>query len=159
MDGEKKKCHKGNCHNCSKVGHWARECYSAKKKKDESTATLAMLISSTTYKPKNKPMGSTNAIMAHDYKGDGFWIAEEEAVDLAPIVSMELDSILDAPKDFEDAPHLKGEKMLLDEKKWLGAVITSIEETDSYIHIKLYDSGAIQHISPYKSDFTSYAPL
>ena len=55
-----------------------------------------MQTSSTIYKPENKPMGSTNAITVHDYKGDGFWMAEEEAVNLAPIVSMDPDPMLGA---------------------------------------------------------------
>src|SRR6202789_865381 len=39
-----------------------------------------------------------------------------------------------------------------------GQVITPGDD-DIQIHVELYDSGATRHISPYKSDFTSYAPL
>ena len=139
--GKKKHC-KGNYHNCGKVGHWARKCHSTKKEKDESAATLATQMLSTIYKPENKPVGSANAIMAHDYEGDRFWMAEEEAINLAPIVSVEPDPMLGAPNDLEDAPHLEGEEMLLNKEEWFGAVITPAEETDSHICIKLYNSGA-----------------
>ena len=142
LDRGKKKRRKGNCHNCGKAGHWARECHSTKKEKDESAATPAMQTSSTIYKPKNKPVGSANAITAHNYEGDGFWMAEEEAVNPAPIVSAEPDPMLGAPNNFEDAPHLEGEEMLLNEEEWFGVVITPAEETDSHIRIELYDSGA-----------------
>ena len=37
-------------------------------------------------------------------------------------------------------------------------VITPTEEVNTP-HIELYDSGATKHISPYKSDFSSYVPL
>ena len=87
FEGGKKHCHKGNCNNCKKPGHWARKCCSTKKEKDESTATLATQTSSTTYKPKNKPVGSANAIMVQDFEGDAFWMAEEEAIIPAPHVS------------------------------------------------------------------------
>lgn len=152
----KKKRRKGNCHNCDKAGHWARECRSAKKDKQEGTGTQS---SSTGSKPENKPVGSANAITAHDFEGDGFWMAEEEAVDPAPIVSTEPDPLLGVPDDIEDAPHREGEDMFLSEEEWIGAVITPGDETDNRIRVELYDSGATRHISPYKSDFTSYAPL
>jgi hypothetical protein len=35
------------------------------------------------------------------------------------------------------------------------AVITAVEEAKS-AHIELYDSGAMQHLSPYCEDFTTY---
>ena len=96
---------------------------------------------STTYKPKSKPVGFANAIMAHDYERDGFWMAEEKAVNLAPIVSTEPDPMLSAPNDLEDTPHLEGEEMLLNKEEWFGAVIIPAEETDSHICIELYNSG------------------
>ena len=38
-EGGKKKHRKGKCHNCGKMGHWAKECCSLKKDKDESAGT------------------------------------------------------------------------------------------------------------------------
>jgi hypothetical protein len=35
------------------------------------------------------------------------------------------------------------------------AIITAVKEVKS-AHIKLYDSGAMQHLSPYHKDFTTY---
>jgi len=84
----------------------------------------------TSSKPENKPVGSANVTIVHDFEGDGFWMAEE-----------------------------KGEK-ILPEDEWIGAVITQTNETkDNHIRIELYNSSATHHISPYRSDFTSYAPL
>ena len=68
-------------------------------------------------------------------------MAKEEAVNPAPIVSVEPDPMLGAPNDFENTLHLEGEEMLLDEEEWFGAVTTPVEETDSHIHVELYDSG------------------
>ncbi len=46
------------------------------------------------------------------------------------------------------------------EEDWIGAIITQANENeDNRVCVELYDSGATCHISPYKSDFTSYAPL
>jgi Pol polyprotein len=46
------------------------------------------------------------------------------------------------------------------EEELAGAAIIQVDETqDNQIHIELYDSGATHHISPYKSNFISYAPL
>jgi transposase InsO family protein len=158
-EGGKKKRRKGNCHNCGKAGHWARECRSPKKEKDDSAGTTTAQTSSTSHKPDNKPVGSANAITVHDEEGDGFWMVEDEAVVPAPNVSAEPDPLLGAPDEIEDAPHREEEETILSEEEWLGAVITPGDETDNRIRVELYDSGATRHISPYKSDFTSYAPL
>ncbi len=155
----KRKCRKGKCHNCGKAGHWARECRSVKKDKDESAGTQAAQTSSSNSKPKNKPVGSANATIVHDFEGDGFWMVEEVAVDPAPFVSTEPDPLLGVPDDIEDTPHWEGESTMLEED-WIGAVITQANENeDNRVCVELYDSGATCHISPYKSDFTSYAPL
>src|SRR5258708_2039381 len=46
------------------------------------------------------------------------------------------------------------------EEDWIGAIITQANENeDNRVCVELYDSGATCHISPYKSDFISYAPL
>ena len=120
--------------------------------------TLTTPASTTTPKPENKPVGSANVV--YDFDGDGFWMVNEEEADLAPIKSTELDPLLGDPDDVEVAPQSEGEEddPDPDEKEWAGAVITPVDE-DSRIRIELYDSGATQHISPFKSDFISYTPL
>ena len=51
---------KGKCHNCGRPGHWAKECHSPKKDKEEENAgTQAVQASS---KPKNRPVGLANTI-------------------------------------------------------------------------------------------------
>jgi hypothetical protein len=35
------------------------------------------------------------------------------------------------------------------------AIITAVEEAKS-VRVELYDSGAMQHLSPYHEDFTTY---
>ena len=37
-DGKRQQ-HKGKCHNCGKPGHWAKECRSPKKDKEENVGT------------------------------------------------------------------------------------------------------------------------
>ena len=112
-------------------------------------------------KPENRLVGLVNTI--YDIEGDGFWMATEEAVDQMHLASMELDPMLGTPDDFEATPHREGEEEIdlgvdLGEEKLIGAVITPVNE-DSHLQVKLYNSGATQHISPYKTNFTSYSPL
>jgi hypothetical protein len=68
--------------------------------------------------------------------------------------------MLGAPVNIKVAPHDEGEEIIidLDEEEWVGAVISPADE-DSHIHVELYDSGTTRHISPYRSDFSSYSPL
>ncbi|KAN0111334.1 hypothetical protein V8E52_008609 [Russula decolorans] len=61
---------KGKCHNCGKLGHWAKECRSPKKEKEDSTGTQSAQAQSTSSKPANKPVGSVN--LTYDSEGDGF---------------------------------------------------------------------------------------
>jgi hypothetical protein len=130
-----------------------------KKEKDESAGTKATQMSSTSQKLENKPMGSANAITAvNDFKGDGFWMVEE-AVIAAPTVNAKPNPMLGAPDLIDNAPHQEGKEPFLSEEEWFGVVITPEDETYDRTRVKLYDSGATRHISPYKSDFTSYAPL
>ena len=114
-------------------------------------------------KPKNKPVGSANAVVPYDFDGDRFWMAEEEATDedLARIVSAKPDPLLGI---LDDAWHSEGEESpgfgLELEETDIGAVLTPAEEDhDTHIRTELYDSGAMRHISPYKTDFISYTPL
>jgi hypothetical protein len=109
-------------------------------------------------KPENKPVGSANLVTTHDFEGDRFWMAKEEAVDLVPTVSTEPDPLLGAPNNIMDAPHREGEEIVPSEEEWIGAIINQVDENNQ-VRVKLYDSGATRHITPYKSDFTSYLPL
>ena len=150
---------KGKCHNCGRLGHWAKECHSPKKDKEgESAGTQAAQALS---KPENRPVGLVNTI--YDIKGDGFWMATEEAIGRTHLASTEPDPMLGVPDDFEAALHREGEEEIdlrvdLGEEELIGAVITLVDD-DSCLRVELYDSGATQHISPYKTDFTSYSPL
>jgi gag-polypeptide of LTR copia-type/Zinc knuckle len=96
----------GNCHNCGKAGHWARECCAPKK--DESADTQSGQASPTTSTPKpdNKSVGSANTVAYMDNEGDGFWMVEEANEEVAPVhtVSVEPDLILYAPDDLEVPP-------------------------------------------------------
>ena len=104
-------------------------------------------------------MGSANAITVRNFERDGFWMAEDEAINPAPNSSAKPDPMLGASNEISDMPHQKEEDMSLNKKVWFGVVITPGDESDDRTCIKLYDSGSTQHISFYKSDFTSYAPL
>jgi hypothetical protein len=50
-DNRRQRCCKGKCHNCGKKGHWANECQSLKKDRVDSTGTMTMQASSTSFKP------------------------------------------------------------------------------------------------------------
>ncbi len=155
-DDGKRRRRKGKCHNCGKLGHWAKECRSPKKDKEESAGTQTAQAQTTASKPENKPVGSVNVI--YDFKGDGFWMATDEAAEHTHLVSAEPDLMLSATDDVENESHREGEEEVDLEEEWVGAVITPADE-DHRMHTELYDSGATRHISPYKSDFTSYSPL
>ena len=106
-------------------------------------------------------MGLANT--TYDIEGNGFWMATEEAVDQTHLASTEPDPMLSTLDDFEAALHWEGKKEIdlkvnLGEEKWIGAIIAPVDE-DSHLHVELYDFGATQHISLYKTDFTSYSPL
>src|SRR5713226_1035196 len=107
--------------------HWAKECRSLKKDKDESTGMQATQMSSS--KPENKPVGSANAAVVHDFEGDGFWMAEETAVDLAPLAIAELDPLLGARDNSEVTLHWEGEETMLEEEL-AGAIITQVKESE-----------------------------
>src|SRR5713226_2476063 len=86
-------------------------------------------------------------------------MVKEAAIDLAPLAIAELDLLLGTLDNPEVAPHWEGEETMLEEEL-AGAVITQVKESeDNWICVKLYDSGATHHISPYKSNFISYMPL
>jgi zinc knuckle protein len=122
----KKRCCKGKCHNCGKTGHWAKECCSPKKDKDESAGTQATQMSSS--KLENKPVGSANAAVVHDFDGNGFWMVKEAAINLAPLIIAEPDPLLGTLDDSEVALHQEGEKIMLEEEL-TGAAIMQVDET------------------------------
>jgi hypothetical protein len=122
-------------------------------------------------KTENKPVGSANAVVEHDFEGNGFWMAEEEAVAPMLHIRVDPDPCLGDPDDLEgDAPNelhfawdgpddwLREEIGEIEGEELVGAMITPYEEDDTP-RIKLYNSSATHHISPYKSDFTAYSQL
>ena len=172
-EGGKRKCHQGNCHNCGKPGHWARECHKPKKKAEDTTTSNAPQGNTNPpAKSENKPIGSANAVAEHDFEGDGFWMAVEEDAPLhALTIGADPDPCIGDPDDDEgeaqneliftwDGPDdwLTEVSSKIEGEELAGAVITASEGDDSP-HIELFDSGATRHISPYKGDFTSYSPL
>jgi len=139
------------------MGHWAKECRSPKKDRKDSAGTQSAQASSTSSKPVNKPVGSAN--LTYDSKGDGFWMATEEAVDRTHLATAEPDPMLGALDILEVAPHREEEiEIELGEEEWIGAVITPTKG-DNHICIELYDLGATRHITPHRDDFTTYSPL
>ena len=105
-EGSRRKRRPGNCHNCGKPGHWAHECRKPKKKKDSDTDSSKQNESTTSTKPENKPVGSANVVVEHDFEGDGFWMAVEEDL-VAPALNFgaDPDPCLGDPDDLEgDAP-------------------------------------------------------
>jgi len=186
--GKKKQCRKGKCHNCGKPGHWACECRSPKKEEGASGQATSLLLSGTASKPEMKPVGSANVVttndtdndrtvVAEDVSGNGFWMAIKEG---APVqdISAEPDSLFDDPEQSEEVicAHTKSTEMHLDwcspegwvcddwvdplfEEEEACAVIIPATDKDSSTRTELYNSGATWHISPYKSDFSSYTPL
>ena len=53
---------------------------------------------------------------------------------------------------------LQEESCKIEGEGFVGAMITPCKEGDTPC-IKLFDSGATRHISPYKANFTAYSPL
>jgi len=172
-EGGKRRRRQGNCHNCGKPGHWARECRKPKKKAEDSgTSNAPQGNSNPPAKSENKPVGSANAVAEHDFEGDGFWMAEEEAVPPALTPGADPDPLMGDPDDAEFGPQdfelnftwdgpddwLREESCEIKGEGFVGAVITPCEEGDTP-HVELFDSGATRHISPYKTDFTTYTPL
>ena len=107
-----------------------------------------MQASGISSKPENKPVSSVNVTIIHNFEGDGFWMAEENA-HFAPIIIDEPDPLLGTLDDVGVVLQWKGEE-ILPEDEWIGAVITQTDETkDNCICVELYDSSATHHISSY----------
>jgi hypothetical protein len=67
--------------------------------------------------------------------------------------------MLGTPDILEVALHRAEEiEIQLEEEEWIGAVITPTKG-DNHVRVKLYDSGATHHITPDRTDFTTYSPL
>lgn len=151
------RCWKGKCHNCDKPGHWAKECQSPKKNKDDSASTQTAQTSSTSSKLVNKPVKSAN--VTYDSEGDRFWMASEKAPDWTHLAAQEPDLMLGTPRNLEIAPHCEGkDEIQLRVDEMISAVIT-LTEGNTQACIELYNSGTTRHVSPYMTNFTSYSLL
>jgi gag-polypeptide of LTR copia-type/Zinc knuckle len=65
----RRKCRPGNCHNCGKAGHWARECCAPKKEESTNMQSGQASPTTSTPKPDNKPIGLANTIAYMDDEG------------------------------------------------------------------------------------------
>jgi len=148
-DGGKKKC-KGKCHNCGKQGHWAHECRSAKKdNQNQATGSSSQSSQPPAYaKSKNKPVGSANTVADSGDEFDGCFSAtfvdDESELSWVKVTTPE-----EGETDVGTAVRSGG---------LAAAVITQVER-EKPTHIKLYDSGATCHISPYRDNFITYQKL
>jgi hypothetical protein len=111
-------------------------------------------------------------VAEHNFEGDGFWMAVEEDAPLHTLtIRADPDPCIGDPDDDEgeaqneliftwDGPDdwLTEVSSKIEGEELAGAVITA-SEGDNSPCIKLFDSGATKHISPYKGDFTLYSPL
>ena len=147
---------KGKCHNCGKPGHWANECCSPKKE-TSATETSTPASTHTTPKAENKPVGSANAVTRYDLEGDGFWMAMEPEYQ-ARLDVADLNPLLQEGEEREVEEMEMPEEWCREEGEVAAAIITAAEVTEG-AHVELYDTGATRHISPFRSDFKTYAPL
>lgn len=139
-ESTKNKRRKGNCRNCGRPGHWARECRSPKKEEKPAEDNAKVDKADKAQKSESKPVGSANVVATPDEPEDECW-----AVDLSFGVS-DPDDIIDESD------------WLREEEETAAAVIMPVSG-DGGERVELYDSGATRHISPYKSDFSTYTTL
>jgi len=161
----KKKRRKGNCHHCGKAGHWVREC---RKKAAEDAAQgsqSAAGAASTGVKPETRPVGAVNAVSADDVEGDGFFMAAQGEVHMCaigadpdpdPLMSDE-DGHANLGDEGETPDQVLGD-WLSEANETAAASIDSVQGS-AVERMELFDSGATRHISPYRDDFATYAPL
>ena len=120
-------------------------------------------------KPKNRPVGSANITTINDSNDRDFWSATAEIVNQYDNLMMGKPDWCDEDKytpctdlegDREDIYWPDPEGITWDIKEIASTTITHAEENlDTLPHTKMYDSGASQHISSHKADFTSYTTL
>jgi hypothetical protein len=101
-----KQCHKGKCHHCKKDSHWEHDCFTKKWAEEAAQvqSSQAAQASTSTSKPMNKPVGSTNIMSINNSDGDGFWLIKEEETH-AYVYCAKLDfnmSNLDMESDIND---------------------------------------------------------
>jgi hypothetical protein len=77
----KRKHRKGTCNHCSIEGHWIQECHTKKWEdaiarnqgaQSQSRQSAQASLGNSGSKPKNKPIGSVNAVTTNDFDGNGF---------------------------------------------------------------------------------------
>jgi hypothetical protein len=117
----------------------------------------------------NKPVGSANAVADADDEPKGCWAADFASEEDSEHVSFWSGSNLETWEaartdssslaEWEDMdlqyPEQDEELHALDSVGGAQAVITAVKEAKS-AHVKLYDSGATRHLSPYCEDFITY---
>ena len=171
-----KRCHNSKCHHCGKEGHWVREC---RTKKREEAATIAAATNPSgsavqanagnSSKPENRPVGSANITTIDNSIDRDFWSATTKIINQYDNPMMGKPDWCDEDKytphadlegEGEDIYWPNPEGIAWDIKEMAGTTITHVEEDlDTLPHTKMYNSGALQHISSHKADFTSYTTL
>jgi len=170
----KKRCN-GKCHHCGKEGYWIWECCTKKKQEAATTAVGAANLSRSAVqantgnssKPENRPVGSANVTTIDDTNDGDFWAANAEIVNMYDDPMM---GKLESSDEEEHNPHAKlegkgedvywldPERIAWDIEEMAGTTIMPTE-VDNLPCAKLYDSGILRCISPYKADFTLFTPL
>jgi len=70
-EGSHRRRREGNCHSCSKPGHWAHECHQPEKDNAASMSDTPQPSTPPT-DSKNKPTSSANTVAEHSFEGEGF---------------------------------------------------------------------------------------
>ena len=178
---------KGNCNNCNKPGHWARDCWEEgggkegqgpkrkgkeKQKEDEKRGE------------SSKDKKGTAASAKAKTEDDGAWFAMSTFVDLedepnspTPVITPcpDLDDLLSAntyagrlfevqeqPEIDTDGPHDEPAKDMGDEARttmFAAAALTEIAMESSTIDMDLFDSGASRHMSGHRHRFATFAKI
>ena len=94
-------------------------------------------------KSKNKPVGSANIVATSDDEWDGYW----SVAFISNVFGFEVKVTPLECKEAGTDTTLSG--------RFAAAALTQVEEGRT-ARVKLYDSGATRHISPYCDDFITY---